>query len=170
MARNCVWAADGSLLCTPSQLTTQKSKTLNLEPGIREGFAEFRDTLYGNGNGVASDVLLPGQSLWSKDKQHFLTYQYDGNLVLTPAAVYSADAFSDNPSRAEVQGDGNFVLYNKDNVAYWSTRTANAGTGPFTLTVQNSRNIVLTDDGNHGTLLWDSKSTKPRQCRERMKY
>jgi hypothetical protein len=78
---------------------------------------------------VTGEVLRPNQSIYSNDGCYRMTYQSDGNLVIYNRAnrvkgatgthayrnygtwVPGFPAFWDEPQGAEVQVDGNFVIY-----------------------------------------------------------
>ena len=79
-------------------------------------------------------MMLPGQRLYA-DQQiasggSVLRYQGDGNLVLYAGppgnAPWSSNAF-DTGGRFEMQGDGNAVCYNAQDVPYWATNTYSPG-------------------------------------------
>lgn len=87
--------------------------------------------------------LTSGQSLTSPNGNYTLTLQDDGNLVLGEdgRAVWASGTNGRGAVRAELQADGNFVLYTADNAAAWASQTD--GKGGDTLRVQDDRNVVL---------------------------
>ncbi len=78
-------------------------------------------------------TLYAGQSIYSPNSKFKLTYQVDGNLVIynlvdrTP--IWGSDTrFVENVfGRFDLQSDGNFVLYRKDNKPVWHTQTYGSG-------------------------------------------
>lgn len=63
-----------------------------------------------------------------------------------------------NNIAAKLQTDGNFVIYNGENVV-WSTHTYNTGVAPWRLNVQTDGNIVLYDGNNNPT--WKAFPSPP---------
>jgi hypothetical protein len=72
-----------------------------------------------------------------------------------PASLTSTSSIvsATNKVQLVVQGDGNVVLSAGSNVL-WSTGTAGKGVAPYTLTIQDDGNLVLTD--SHSSALWSS--------------
>lgn len=62
---------------------------------------------------TAGKKLIKGESLTSKNGAYSLTLQDDGNLVLSAqdAPIWSSGTNGQDVVRAEVQTDGNFVVY-----------------------------------------------------------
>lgn len=87
--------------------------------------------------------LDAGQSLTSNNGAYSLTLQDDGNLVLIDGgnAVWAAGTGGHTPGHAEVQGDGNFVVYDNGGGALWSSNTE--GKSDVKLVLQDDRNLVL---------------------------
>ncbi|WP_457062152.1 LysM peptidoglycan-binding domain-containing protein [Mycobacteroides abscessus] len=87
--------------------------------------------------------LDSGQSLTSNNGAYTLTLQDDGNLVLTEGGspVWASDTSGHSASRAEVQSDGNFVVYDNGGGALWSSNTE--GRTDVKLVLQDDRNLVL---------------------------
>ena len=71
--------------------------------------------------------LYPGQAVQSRDGRFALTYQTDGNLVLygPGGARWSTQVFS-TPGYAEMQLDGNFVVYASNGTPIWASGTSGA--------------------------------------------
>lgn len=94
-----------------------------------------------------------GDKLYSSDGNYYLSFQDDGNLVLSNRngnAIWGAG--TDNKgSRAEFQNDGNLVVYDSYNKAIWSSNTSRRGGNK--LTVQNDGNLVIY--GNYSPV-WSS--------------
>lgn len=99
--------------------------------------------------------LEKGGSLTSNNGAYTLTLQDDGNLVLYvrgDQAVWSTETSGQDVVRAEVQTDGNFVLYTADKPV-WHTDTK--GKKDVKLVLQDDRNLVLyAADG----AAWSSKT------------
>ena len=87
--------------------------------------------------------------------------QEDGNLVLAEhgKAVWTTGTNGQNVVRAEVQRDGNFVLYKSDksiftsDKAVWSTDTK--GKKNVKLVLQDDRNLVLYAENRSGLVVED---------------
>jgi uncharacterized delta-60 repeat protein len=107
-------------------------------------------------NLVAGEQLLPGQEIRSADNRFRFTLQIDGNLVLYgPAgrALWSTGTSGKTVTRAIMQTDGNFVLYNRS-TPVWHTRTH--GHPGARLMVQNTGNVVILTP--NGTVLWKARN------------
>ncbi len=102
---------------------------------------------------VAGGRLYPGQAVWSLDRRFALTYQTDGNLVLYgPAgARWSTQVFS-SPGYAEMQVDGNFVVYASNGTAVWASGTS--GARGATLVVHNDGQVDIRTPP--GLVVWQS--------------
>ena len=98
---------------------------------------------------------MKGGSLTSDNGAYTLTLQDDGNLVLAARgeAVWSTATNGQDVVRAEVQADGNFVLYTSDKRPVWHTDTK--GKKNVKLVLQDDRNLVL--HAADGTA-WSSKT------------
>lgn len=104
----------------------------------------------------AGQSLGVGQELKSPNGAYSLTLQQDGNLVLSAAgkAVWASGTNGSGAARADVQEDGNFVLYKGKKEPVWASDTS--GNSGVRLTVQNDRNVVLYSSDNRP--LWASNS------------
>jgi hypothetical protein len=111
----------------------------------------------------AGNSLNIGQTLVSDD--HVLIMQHDGNLVLyqggaegTPTAVWATATSGQQPAfqpvRADLQEDGNFVLYSASKVPAWTSSTE--GNPGSKLVLQDSGNLVIYDPSNQP--LWASNT------------
>lgn len=113
-----------------------------------------------------ADALAPGQSLTigqqlqSNNGRYILTMQADGNLVQyegmpsAPRAVWATNTWTlpaaARPTRADMQRDGNFVLYNATGNPAWATDTWN--NPGARLVLQDDRNLVIYNSSNRA--LW----------------
>ena len=102
----------------------------------------------------ATLVLTAGQSIESPNGRYRLVMQTDGNLVVYgPSGAQWATGTSVPHSYAAVQGDGNFVVYDRtDGSARWASRTS--GLYPR-LAMQDDGNLILYAGSGAG--LWDTK-------------
>jgi nucleoid-associated protein YgaU len=101
--------------------------------------------------------LATGQSITSDNGKYKLELQADGNLVLSgPTGVgWTSDTAGKGGAHADMQADGNFVLYSADNGVVWRTDTADKPGAHLVL--QDDRNIVVyAADGT--TVLWTPNS------------
>jgi len=101
---------------------------------------------------ASGTALKQGDSLTSANGRYHLELQTDGNLVLTgPTGVaWDSGTRGKGVATAEMQADGNFVLYTADRGVVWDADTTGPGAH---LLLQDDRNIViLAADGV--TLLW----------------
>lgn len=104
----------------------------------------------------AVDVLYPNQTLWQGQRLQStngcfrLDMQIDGNLVIyrnsNNQPMWATNTQYKGAIRATMQGDGNFVLYNRNNSAIWNTGTWNH---------EGSR-IIMQNDGNLVIYAWNS--------------
>lgn len=100
--------------------------------------------------------LGPGQSITSNNGAYTLTLQDDGNLVLAEygTPVWATGTNGNTPDRAEVQSDGNFVLYASGGKPIWHSDTK--GKKDVRLVLQDDRNLVLYSGGSPA---WASGTT-----------
>lgn len=141
---NCSYNAAGKFTCS--------------KRNIIEHFALIPDSKLN-----VDQMLRPGDYIFSKDGKFILIYQPDGNLVLYPKAVWSANVFSKDPGYAIMQGDGNFVIYDKFNKPYWATMTVSPSSGPFQLQLNDSTLSIVDKDNS---TIW--KNQTPMYIRTRI--
>lgn len=91
----------------------------------------------------AGQSLGVEQALTSDNGAFVLKLQQDGNLVLVEngQAVWASKTNGSGAVRADLQADGNFVLYKESGDAAWASETS--GNEGVRLTVQDDRNVVL---------------------------
>lgn len=95
--------------------------------------------------------------LYSSDRNYYLMFQDDGNLVLSNrngSPIWTTGT-GNRGARAEFQNDGNLVVYDSYNKAIWISNTYNKGANK--LMVQNDGNLVIY--GNNYPI-WDSKTQR----------
>ena len=100
----------------------------------------------------SGSTLRPGDALTSQNGRYRLELQSDGNLVLTGprGLAWDSDTRGKDVATAEMQADGNFVLYAADRGVVWTADTTGPGAH---LVLQDDRNIVIVAaDGT--TVLW----------------
>jgi len=105
--------------------------------------------------------LAKGGSLTSHNGEYTLTLQEDGNLVLAEhgKAVWATGTDGQHVAHAEMQRDGNFVLYKSDKSIFtsdkpvWATDTK--GKKHVKLVLQDDRNLVLYAEDRP---VWSSKT------------
>jgi hypothetical protein len=106
------------------------------------------------------DILKPGDSLQSSNKQYELKFQNDGNIVLADKTdnkiIWASSKLSSSPLKLVLQTDGNLVAYDTSNKPFWATQTSGKGIGPYVLRLQDDRNLVLADGNNK--LVWHSET------------
>jgi hypothetical protein len=116
-------------------------------------------------------VLTIYQRIYSENCKWYLTVQDDGNVVgyeeenHIPFFATNTSCYDPNFKYRfacmrhvyfYMQSDGNLVLYFRDDFPVWNTNTSTKGIGPYKVTLQNDRNIVLTDSNNE--VLWNSET------------
>jgi hypothetical protein len=112
--------------------------------------ARFRDSAAS----AAIRQILPGASVRSDNLRYRLTYQLDGNLVLTDeqlSRVVWATNTGGPAGQVAMQGDGNLVIYTQAGVPVWASGTA--GNTDAVLIIQNDGNVVIYDRA--GVPIWD---------------
>ncbi len=75
---------------------------------------------------MPGQALYPDQSVQSPDGHFLVTYQGDGNLVLTQSGagpLWASATAGSTPGRTTMQGDGNLVIYNATNQPVWASHT-----------------------------------------------
>lgn len=109
------------------------------------------------------DTLQAGQNLAVGQRLESgngiaLTLQDDGNLVLTDGgdAVWSTGTQGSGASSANLQDDGNFILYTASGNLVWETGTS--GNPGARIVVQDDRNVVVYNAGD--SAVWQSHTAK----------
>ena len=100
----------------------------------------------------SGSTLKPGDAVVSVNGHYRLELQPDGDLVLTGPRGHAWDSGTRGKgvATAEMQTDGNFVLYTADRGVVWSADTTGPGAH---LVLQDDRNIVIVG-GDGTTVLW----------------
>lgn len=101
---------------------------------------------------ASGTALKPGDGVTSMNGRYHLELQSDGNLVLTgPTGIaWDSGTRGKGVATAEMQADGNFVLYTADRIPVWDADTTGPGAH---LVLQDDRNIlIVAADGT--TMLW----------------
>ncbi len=106
---------------------------------------------------TAGQQLTAEASVFSPNSQFELKYQGDGNLVLYsgPSPQWAINCWPTcadigGPGRAEMQHDGNFVVYNSQGVAVWASAT-DGNSGAY-LSVHNDGRLIVYSAS--GAVLW----------------
>lgn len=101
---------------------------------------------------TAGERLYPDTEIRSPSGVYALRYQSDGNLVLygPGGALWSSGTAGQGGQFAEMQPDGNFVVYHASGAEPWESGTA--GIPRAELRVQNDGYIVIYDAG--GNVPW----------------
>ncbi len=94
--------------------------------------------------GSSMAIHTSSDRLYSPSRKYFLSMQGDGNLVIynssTNKSIWATGTMNKGAVRADIQSDGNFVLYTSSNVSVWATHTHGRGV----------TYLALGDDGNLG--------------------
>jgi chitinase len=115
---------------------------------------------------TAGQRLTQGQALASANGRFHLAMQSDGNLVLYDGGVGQNPIWAtgtwnlpagQRPTYAELQTDGNFVLYNDARQPVWGAGIFGSFVNPY-LEVQNDGNLVIYHNGR--TPLWASGTAR----------
>ena len=109
-------------------------------------------------NLISNEYLFPGQQLQTHACFYRLRMQGDGNLVTIGGgnAFWSSGTSGNVGGYAVMQGDGNFVIRNWNDVAVWSTGTS--GHPGARLVQQSDVNLVVYTGS---TPLWASGASGP---------
>ncbi|WP_318846112.1 hypothetical protein [Chryseobacterium sp. JV558] len=134
------------------KLSVQDDGNLVIYNGSNPLWASQGGSKDNNNNGRGNDYVRTGHKfrkdvkLYSSDRNYYLVFQDDGNLVLANrnGNPIWATATDNKGGRAEFQGDGNLVVYDSYNRAVWSSNTDRKGA--VKLTVQNDGNLVIYGD------------------------
>src|SRR5512144_1992408 len=99
-------------------------------PSTRERTAKMTDTLWAGSSLVVGDPL---DRLTSNNDRFSVVMQSDGNLVVyfnpRSRAVWASNSSGSGATSADLQDDGNFVLYRSDDVPVWASHTDGQGAG-----------------------------------------
>ncbi|WP_419867842.1 bulb-type lectin domain-containing protein [Chryseobacterium sp. CT-SW4] len=116
----------------------------------------FGSLYLGAQNISAGQTLQQDRKYWSSNRQYYLIFQNDGNLVFYDRRGSSLwdSGTSNQGSKAIFQDDGNLVVYSSSNRALFSSNT---NTRRGKLNVQDDGNLVIYDGSN---ALWASQNTK----------
>lgn len=109
--------------------------------------------------------LTLGQGISSPNGKYRLELlEEDGNLVLSgpDGAVWSTESWNKGAVRADMQTDGNFVMYAADNSVVWASDSSVPGAH---VSIQDDRNIVI---ANGSTVVWSPNTylTEAEQAAE----
>jgi pimeloyl-ACP methyl ester carboxylesterase len=139
---------------TPSPTPPASSSPPPDETGLESGGGVQRTDVMS-----AGDVLYPNDFLRSGDGRFDFTYQGDGNLVLYQhgSPLWASNTHGTAPGVVVMQHDGNFVMYDADNVAIWWTGSSNGYPGAW-LIVQDDGNVVVYSES--GQALWASGTAR----------
>lgn len=109
---------------------------------------------------IAGKVFVNERKYYSENRQYYLVFQNDGNLVMynkNRSSVWDSKT-TNKGMRAEFQRDGNLVVYNSSGVPVFSTNTNGRGNS---LIIQNDGNVVIY--GNRNSVVWASKDNGSSQ-------
>ncbi len=107
----------------------------------------------------AGDVLHPDDVVRSRDGRFELVYQLDGNLVLYHhgAPLWASNTHGTAPGAVFMQHDGNFVMYDANNVPIWSSVGSHGHPGAW-LIVQDDGNVVIYSESSEP--LWATNTVR----------
>src|SRR5512133_1148209 len=96
-----------------------------------------------------------GVPYFSYDGRFMFILQDDGNLVLygESGPLWASKTLGKSGAYMEMQGDGNFVMYDSSGRALWATGTYHSP-GSY-LAIQNDGNVVIYDSAN--TAIWSTR-------------
>jgi predicted alpha-1,2-mannosidase len=115
----------------------------------------------------AGQRLTRGQQLDSPNGRFHLVLQADGNLVIYDGPPQQNPIWATStwnlpadrkPTRADMQADGNFVLYNEANQGAWASGSWGAGRVNPYLEMQDDGNLVIYHNGT--APLWASGTAR----------
>ena len=109
-------------------------------------------------------ALTTGQNLTSRNGFVDLRLQDDGNLVLYSGtrALWASNTYGRSSYLATVQPDGNFVLYDRNDVPSWASGTLYSG--ETYLAVQNDGNLVVYSWGDIPQWASHTRLPAPNRC------
>jgi predicted alpha/beta hydrolase family esterase len=103
----------------------------------------------------AGQWLAPGNTLASPDGRYGLSYQFDGNLVVSRTSggvIWSSGTGGRSAGQALMQTDGNFVVYDAAGAPAWHTSTW-GNSGAYLSMQNNGAFVIYRADGAR---LWGS--------------
>jgi len=139
-----------------NKLSIQNDGNLVIYSGSNALWASKNGSGNGNDNGwgFRGGYLNPGHKfvrgakIFSANRNYYLLFQNDGNLVLlrNNGDPIWASGTDNKGGRAEFQNDGNLVVYDSYNKAVWSSNTSNRGV--TRLDIQDDGNLVIYSDSS----------------------
>lgn len=109
--------------------------------GIPIGVAyPYGDTMVGD------QSLLKGQGLVSENGQYVMVMQNDNNLCIydpTGGCIFATLTNNYNIDRVIMQTDGNFVMYDTNQVSRWSSGTTRSDGGWFKVNLSNNGTFTI---------------------------
>ena len=110
---------------------------------------------------IGGTQLAVDQMILSPNKCFKLLMQADNNLVMyqikDQKPLWASDTLNKGSRVAKMQPDGNFVLYDANNLAKWATATE--GHPGAIVTLLDAGNLVVYRSTTNNTILWDSKTS-----------
>ncbi len=102
--------------------------------------------------------LAAGQALSAQGGYDRLTYQGDGNLVLSShgSPVWASNTSGSTTGSAIMQADGNFVVRNAGGTPIWSTQTS--GNPGAYVAIAYQSNPMFAIRSSSGQVLWSTLS------------
>jgi hypothetical protein len=134
---------------------------------------------YGHDSLRPDQSLGTNQSITSQNGRYSLIMQGDGNLVLyrnsDGIALWASNTYLSPAVQADMQSDGNLVVYSADGTAIWATDTWTEGRS--FLYLQNDGNLVIYRERGGSTWAsntvqgdpqapWQPRQTNTRRIRE----
>jgi hypothetical protein len=150
-----LWASNTSAFSGASLTLQQTDGNLAITRSVTSYMLWSTNTGYIANRLYKWQHLTPNDSLYTENHIYQLVMQGDCNLVVyqTGTAIWSSGTSGRGTGcHAEMQGDGNFVLYNSAGTALWWTGTS--GLSISMVSLQTNGKFVLIN--TNGTTAWSS--------------
>jgi hypothetical protein len=144
----------GRFIGQTTQTTQVRSEVFDAEGNRQTYLMQIPHAYTSSQQLLPGQSLLQGESLVSADGSHSVGLQEDGNVVLYNGftALWATSTSTTAAANFVMQGDGNLVLYDAQNVALWASNTS--GNPNAVVVMQTDGNLVIYSA--NGVALWAS--------------
>jgi hypothetical protein len=152
--RECLMQADGNLVIykTNGQALWSSNTGGNTRSSLQlqdDGYVAIKNSastlIWGTWDTLFHDQqLIPGQILYSQNRQYRLVMQGDGNLVMYNSSnqpLWASNTGGQSIKNCLMNADGNLIIYKTTGQVSWASNTGDKGKSR--LVIQNDGNLVI---------------------------